>query len=159
MTPCAYVYVGLKALRNLDLGLNAGTWGWKHVDWDGQSAEGFSAMRLPAPPNLVFVVAARLSPPVRGWPRVNDMELWRRSVIDRLVIARVSRPLYRTAVPFWPDEHYPERVGINVTDEYHSVSGAALREQALRSAHHSAVRAGTPILGPGPFRRSRVSSS
>jgi hypothetical protein len=155
LTTHAYVYVGLKAVRNLDLGLNAGTWGWKHADWDGESAEGFSAMRLKAPPNLVFVVAARLSPPVRGWPRLNDMELWRRSVIDRLVIARVSRPLDRTTEPLWPDGDYPERVGISVTDEYRLVSGASLAEQVLRSTHRSAIRAGTPILGPSPFRSTR----
>lgn len=110
------VYVGQRAEANLHVGLGARTWGFSEERHD-HAAVGVGDW---------LVLASRFT---GGSPRTSAAE-WAAHGVARLVLGRITTPLYTSADPLWPDEklgeaRYPYRLEFEIVDNVADVGFAA----------------------------------
>jgi len=103
---------------------------------------------------LVFADGLQLDNPPSGWPRTQEgsMSDWRRARWEKLVLARVTSPLFEDETPLWSDDTYMYRVRFNVLTTIEDVVAENMNENALLALRYSTIQASQPALGPEPFR-------
>jgi hypothetical protein len=135
------VYVGEAGQRNLQVGLESRTWGFKNDHPD------YASVR----PGDWVVIAAGYS---GGSPRVN-LDEWKRHGIRRVILGRVTRAPYLDGTPLWPDERsgqasYPHRFGFEVvsnsTDVVMSDDDPTLASDVADAIRRSAINAGVGVV-------------
>ncbi len=144
------VYVGQASQTNLGVGLDNGTWGFKDTEPDYAQVA----------PGDFLILASRYS---GGSPRVENLA-WITGSLSKVIVCRVSAPLYEANTPLWPDEGgdvvYPYRFRFDDFETHHnlSLSGAdeltagmseALRLSATKQGRGHLVKAGGPLF-PSP---------
>lgn len=121
------VFVGQAAQTNFQVGLNAGTWGFK----DGQPQ--YADLQ---PGDLILLASGFTG----GSPRV-QFEDWERERLQRVVLGRLTTGIYDDDSPLWPDEgatvSYPHRVRFEELKTLHDV---ALDEPTLGREVSEALR-------------------
>ncbi|WP_327681682.1 hypothetical protein [Kitasatospora sp. NBC_00458] len=140
MPSTAYVYVPAPSRRNLEIGLAQGLWGWRTPTLDRAGARA-------AVESLVegdFLVLAYKGPNCRV-----EAGQWSHASLKRVVVTRVTRPYFRDENPVWPDDDYPERIGLDVLNEETDVQGQALGDQAMEALRLSANKQGAALVADG----------
>lgn len=138
MPQAAYVYVPLSSEENLELGLQGQLWGWKTATLDRSTNRAVVASLGEGD----FLILGHGGPsprvPVGGWEGAS---------LRRVIVGRVVRPLYAATNQVWPDDVYPERIGLEVLGVYRDVSG--LSAGAMEALRWSANTQGAAVKEPG----------
>ncbi|MFE4174194.1 hypothetical protein ACFRR7_19450 [Streptomyces sp. NPDC056909] len=140
MPQTGYIYVPAPSKENLEIGLNAGLWGWRSSALDRAGAR--HAVR-----RLVkgdFLLLGHRGPNSRVAPGG-----WADAVLQRVIIAQISRPLFDATDRVWPDDTYPERIGIDVLDEESDVGSTSLGADAMEALRLSANKQGAAVVTAG----------
>lgn len=135
MPHAAYVYVPTRSRANLEIGFDRGVWGWRSETLD--RAESRAAVTSLGEGD--FIVLGHGGPS----PRVPEGG-WRDAVLKRVIVAQVTRRLYKSPINVWPDDVYPERVDLDILGEYFDVSD--LSPDAMEALRLSANKQGGPVI-------------
>ena len=81
---------------------------------------------------------------------------WSQATIKRIIVTRVIKPHFTVATPVWPDDDYPERIGIDVLDEQHTIHGTTLGADAMEVLRLSANKQGAAVLRPDAAALTRL---
>ncbi|WP_328759255.1 hypothetical protein [Streptomyces sp. NBC_00271] len=147
MAHTGYIYVPAPSRSNLAIGIDRGVWGWRSAALaKGGAREAVRSLRKGD-----FLILGHKGPNSRVQPGG-----WAEATLRRVVVAQVTRPLYRDDEPVWPDAAYPERLGIDVLDEEEHVSGVALGAEAMECLRLSANKQGAAVLLPGAAPVARL---
>ncbi|MEU5580972.1 hypothetical protein ABZ791_30310 [Streptomyces huasconensis] len=140
MTKTAYIYVPAPSRRNLEIGINRGLWGWHRNTLDRATGRA----DVQSLQNGDFLVLAHVGPqarvPAGGWSS---------ATLKRVFITQITRPHFEDSTPVWPDDVYPERIGIDVLDEETNVTGHTLGPEAAEALRLSANKQGSALVLPG----------
>ncbi|MET8455275.1 hypothetical protein [Streptomyces parvulus] len=140
MTKTAYIYVPAPSRRNLDIGLNKGLWGWRSATLD--KATGRADVQSLQQGD--FLVLAHIGPqarvPAGGWDT---------ATLKRVVVTQITTPYFQDRTEVWPDDVYPERIGIDVLDEEVNITGQTLGSEAAEALRMSANKQGSALVIPG----------
>jgi hypothetical protein len=141
MPRTAHIYVPSPSRRNLDIALDTGHWGWRRTALDRAGArDDVKSLRTGD-----LVVLGHKGPNSRVAPGG-----WADATLGRTVVAQVVRPYFvDEAEAIWPDDQYPERIGIDILGEEENVGGPALGAEALEALRLSANKQGVPVILPG----------
>ncbi|MFI9391386.1 hypothetical protein ACIG53_10945 [Streptomyces bauhiniae] len=134
------VYVPTLSLRNFEIGLDQGLWGWRSSALD--RADSRQAVQSLKPGDLLIL----------GYKGPNSRVAaggWSDATLRRVVVAEISRPYFTDTAPVWPDEDYPERIGINILEDEQNVHGTALGADAMEALRLSANKQGVAVLQSG----------
>jgi hypothetical protein len=129
------IYVPQSGLANLRLGLASGVWGWRQSAFE--TSDSASVIRSMKTNDLVLMAQGGPSPRV---PR----HRWTRARTARFDVCKVVRGSYRSTSPVWPDDVYPERVGIAVVDSI--PPSVDLGREMLEAQRMSANMRGVPVV-------------
>ncbi|MFJ1791149.1 hypothetical protein [Kitasatospora griseola] len=140
MPNTAYVYVPAPSRRNLEIGLDQGFWGWRTPTLDRAGAR--DAVKSLAVGD--FLVLAYKGPNCRV-----EAGQWSHAQLKRVVVTQVTRPYFTSDESVWPDDVYPERIGLDVLDEESEVPGSALGADAMEALRLSANKQGAALLAAG----------
>ncbi|MGC1213774.1 MAG: hypothetical protein WA890_21220 [Micromonospora sp.] len=144
MSASFYVYVGADSQTNYEKGKAQGIWGWESSVLDRGGADGSAnrnvALRIRRDDYLILGFSAP------GGPRVNDQKFFAQDLAE-VLITRVTRPLYRSAIKVWDDKPYPERVGVEVLQSFEGVPGRRLGPAAMKALRLSGTKQGAPVPG------------
>ncbi|MFE5595708.1 hypothetical protein [Streptomyces sp. NPDC056549] len=140
MPRTSYIYVPAPSKENLEIGLNAGLWGWRSSALDRAGARNVVQSLLEGD----FLILGHRGPNSRVAPGG-----WANAVLQRVVVAQISRPLFQATDLVWPDDTYPERIGIDVLDEEINVTGASLGADAMEALRLSANKQGAAVVTAG----------
>lgn len=140
MPKSAYIYVPSPSRENLEIGLNQGLWGWRSSTLDRAGVrQAVQSLR-----EGDFLILGHRGPN----SRVASGE-WANATLQRVIVTQVSRPYFTDSAPVWPDDDYPERIGIDVLEEEQDVHGTALGVDAMEALRLSANKQGAAVLLPG----------
>jgi hypothetical protein len=136
------IYVGNASETNLRVGLDRGVWGFPASPADLENVR-------------VGDLVVFASGYTGGSPRVPPEE-WTNHTVRRVVVGRVTRPVYVDSSPVWPDEAtngrtYPHRFTFDELGTYEEVplgGGDALSEIAAEKLRMSAIKRGHGYLAP-----------
>jgi MoxR-like ATPase len=136
------IYVGNASETNLRVGLDRGVWGFPASPADLENVR-------------VGDLVVFASGYTGGSPRVPPEE-WTNHTVRRVVVGRVTRPVYVDSSPVWPDEAtngrtYPHRFTFDELGTYEEVplgGGDALSEIAAEKLRMSAINRGHGYLAP-----------
>jgi hypothetical protein len=125
------IYIRQSGLANLRIGLASRVWGWRQSTFD--RSEGASVIRSMKVDDLVLLVRGGPNPRVAryGWTGA------RMAGID---VCKVVHGSQRSTSPVWPDDVYPERIGIELVDSI--PPGVDLGQETLEALRMSAKQAG-----------------
>ncbi|MGX5212633.1 hypothetical protein ACWKT3_28750 [Streptomyces violaceus] len=140
MPKSAYIYVPSPSGENLEIGLDRGLWGWRRSALDRAGAR--QAVRSLTEGD--FLILGHKGPNSRVAPGG-----WANATLQRVIVTQVNRPYFTESAPVWPDDDYPERIGINVLEEEQDVHGAALGADAMEALRLSANKQGAAVLQAG----------
>ena len=138
MPQTAYVYVPNSSRANLDIGIRDGLWGWRSEALD--KARGRAVVQSLRVGD--FFVLGHGGPSPRVAP-----DGWRGRTLKRVIVGQVTRTLYESRSEVWPDDVYPERIGIEVLGEYDD--GATLQPGAMEALRLSGTKQGGAVMEPG----------
>ncbi|MFF8649045.1 hypothetical protein ACF06D_12475 [Streptomyces griseoluteus] len=140
MPKTACIYVPRKSAENFEIGLSRGLWGWRSSALD-RAGSRQRVQSLKRGDLLVFGY----------WGPNNRVAVgeWADVTLRRVVVAEVSEPYFTDTAPVWPDEDYPERIGINVLEDEQNVHGIALGADAMEALRFSATKQGVAVLQAG----------
>lgn len=140
-----YVYVAKESRENLEIGRARGVWGWRSTALDRRNRLDHRTGRDVARSMSTgdYFILASGGP---GGPRKPEPEFVT-TPLDELVICRVTRPLYSSTQPVWPDDVYPERVGLDVIDTVGPVHPARVGARTMRNLRRSGIILGIPVTG------------
>ena len=138
------VYVGNKGQANLQAGLDARTWGFADTR-DDHAAVGIGDWLL-------------LATGYTGGSHEASAEEWQSNGIGRVVLGRITRPLYVDRTPLWPEENvgaatYPFRLRFEIVDNIMDVEfgsgviGPAVTEALRQSARNRGLGHAAPAAG------------
>ncbi|MER7955180.1 hypothetical protein [Streptomyces sp. NPDC096030] len=140
MPKTAYIYVPAPSKTNLEIGLDRGLWGWKSPTLD-------RATGRPDVQSLEvgdYLVLAHIGPqarvPAGGWAN---------ATLKRVIVTQITQPYFEDTTPVWPDDTYPERVGIDLLADEANVTGQTLGDQAAEALRLSANKQGSALVYPG----------
>ncbi|OWV13603.1 hypothetical protein B5D80_00235 [Micromonospora wenchangensis] len=125
---------------NLGVGIDRSVWGWRSSALDVRGGDARRVART-------MRIGDQL---ILGWwgpnPRA-DMSAYLAGRLRRLVVTRITTPLYQDSTPVWPDEgeSFPERVQLRVLDIVEDVPGNMLGESAMGALRKSANTNGVPV--------------
>ncbi|MFJ3159204.1 hypothetical protein [Streptomyces kanasensis] len=140
MPKTAYVYVPAPSKKHLEVGLDRGLWGWKSATLD--RATGRSDVQSLEMGD--YLVLAHIGPqarvPAGGW--VN-------ATLRRVIVAQITKPYFQDTTQVWPDDTYPERIGIDLLADEANVTGQTLGDQAAEALRLSANKQGSALVYPG----------
>ncbi|WP_225828227.1 hypothetical protein [Streptomyces naphthomycinicus] len=140
MPKTAYIYVPSPSRENLEIGLDQGLWGWRPSALARAGAR--QAVRSLSEGD--FVVLGHRGPNSRVAPGG-----WANVTLRHVIVTQVSRPYFTDSTPVWPDDEYPERIGVDVLEEEQDVHGAALGTDAMEALRLSANKQGAAVLQSG----------
>ncbi|MFB7678322.1 hypothetical protein ACFC26_43705 [Kitasatospora purpeofusca] len=140
MPSTAYVYVPAPSRRNLEIGLAEGLWGWRTPTLDRADAR--AAVQSLAEGD--FLVLAHKGPDCRVKPGE-----WSHVGIKRVVVTRVTSPYFTDDSEVWPDDVYPERIGLDILTEETDVQGPTLGDAAMEALRLSANKQGAALVTDG----------
>ncbi|MEE4595284.1 hypothetical protein V2J94_25930 [Streptomyces sp. DSM 41524] len=140
MSTTAYIYVSQKSSGNFDIGLSRGVWGWRSSGLDRADARA-AVQSLKEGDLIVFGYGGPAN-------RVPPGE-WADVGLRRVVVTQVTSPYYVDRTPVWPDDEYPERIGIDVLDEEEDVHGSAVGADGMEALRLSSNKQGVAILRAG----------
>ena len=136
MSPRTYaIYIPKSARVNLRIGLTHGTWGWHGSAF--VSSDSAAVVRSMKQKDLLLMARGGPNPrvPPHGWAGA------RMAGID---VCEVVRESYRSTSPVWPDDVYPERIGIRLID---SLSPRInLGPETLEALRMSANKRGVAVM-------------
>ncbi len=135
-----YIYVPAPSAENLEIGLNAGLWGWRSSALDRADAR--QVVRGLARGD--FLVLGHRGPNSRVAPGG-----WANAELQRVVVTQITRPLFQATDQVWLDDTYPERIGIDVLSEDCNVSGLSLGADAMEALRLSANKQGAVVAFEG----------
>lgn len=130
------IYVPQSGLANLEVGLSALTWGWR--DSVLELADHRSVVDSIQVGDLLLFGSGGPN------PRVPSGE-WSSAVLGRVIVMRAAGDRYRTAVPLWSGDLFPERVGLETLTELTSVDRSTFGTELLEGMRLSATKQGIPI--------------
>ncbi|MDQ0795127.1 hypothetical protein [Streptomyces sp. B1I3] len=140
MPKTAYIYVPAPSKKNLEIGLDCGLWGWKSATLD-------RATGRPDVQSLEvgdYLVLAHIGPqarvPAGGWAN---------AILKRVIVTQITQSYFRDSTQVWPDDTYPERIGIDLLADEANVTGATLGDQAAEALRLSANKQGAALVYPG----------
>ncbi|ARX87062.1 hypothetical protein SMD44_06543 [Streptomyces alboflavus] len=139
MPKSAYVYVPTPSRGNFEIGLDRGLWGWRSSALDRAGAR----QEVRSLEEGDFLVLGHSGPNSRVAPGG-----WSDATLQRVVVTRVIQTYFTGTDPVWPDDDYPERIGIDVLEEEQEVRGAALGADAMEALRMSANKQGAAVLRP-----------
>ncbi|MBD0708397.1 MULTISPECIES: hypothetical protein [unclassified Streptomyces] len=140
MPQTGYIYVPAPSGKHLEIGLDAGLWGWRTSALD--RADSRQIIR-----NLVqgdFLVFGHRGPNSRVAPGG-----WADAALQRVIVAQITRPLFEATNYVWPGDTYPERIGFDVLSEEENVTGPSLGADAMEALRLSANKQGTAVVFQG----------
>ncbi|MFF8975151.1 hypothetical protein [Streptomyces sp. NPDC014995] len=140
MPKTAYIYVPSPSRENLEIGLDQGLWGWRRSALDRAGAR----QAVQSLSEGDFLVLGHRGPNSRVAPGG-----WTNATLQRVIITQVSQPYFTDSAPVWPDDDYPERIGIDVLEEEQDVQGTALGADAMEALRLSANKQGAAVLQSG----------
>ncbi|MFJ8920995.1 hypothetical protein ACIREK_16155 [Streptomyces sp. NPDC102415] len=140
MPKTAYIYVPAPSRKNLEIGLDRGLWGWKSATLD-------RATGRPDVQSLEvgdYLVLAHIGPqarvPAGGWAN---------ATLKRVSVTQITRSYFQDSTQVWPDDTYPERIGIDLLADEANVAGETLGDQAAEALRLSANKQGSALVYPG----------
>ncbi|MEV7849567.1 hypothetical protein [Streptomyces sp. NPDC088183] len=140
MPKTAYIYVPAPSKKNLEIGLDRGLWGWKSATLD-------RATGRPDVQSLEvgdYLVLAHIGPqarvPAGGWAS---------ATLKRVIVTQITQPYFQDTTQVWPDDTYPERIGIDLLADEANVTGQTLGDQAAEALRLSANKQGSALVYPG----------
>lgn len=140
MPKTAYIYVPAPSRSNLAIGLNRGLWGWHRSTLDRATGRA-DVQSLMAGDYLVLAhKGPQARVPAGGW---SD------ATLQRVIVTQVTRPYFEDTTPVWPDDVYPERIGLDVLADEQRVSGRTLGAEAAEALRLSANKQGTALVVGG----------
>lgn len=136
MSPSTYaIYIPRTGLENLRIGLTHGIWGWKESAF--VSSDSAAVVRSMKQNDLVLMARGGPNPrvPLHGWTgaRMAGMD-----------VCEVVRESYRSTSPVWPDDVYPERIGIKLIDS--RTPRVDLGPETLEAPRMSANKHGVAVV-------------
>ncbi|WP_229403969.1 MULTISPECIES: hypothetical protein [Micromonospora] len=134
-----YVYVGRQHKGNLGIGIERSVWGWRSSALDLRDGDARRVARsMRAGDHLVL-----------GWwgPSPRERGTYLAGKMRRLVITRIVKTLYEDQERIWPDDVFPERVGLCVLDVIDNVPGHLVGEPGMMALNYSANTKGVPVAG------------
>lgn len=140
MPQTGYIYVPAPSKENLEIGLNAGLWGWRSSALDRAGAR--QAVRRLTKGD--FLLLGHRGPNSRVAPGG-----WADAFLQRVIVAQIARPLFEATDLVWPDDIYPERIGIDVLGEESDVTGTSLGNGAMEAFRLSANKQGAAVVNAG----------
>jgi hypothetical protein len=152
MVHIGYVYVPRPSKRNLEIGLKNNIWGWRTRALDRAGArKDLQTFQIGD-----YLVFGHHGPNTR----TKEIESWEKGVIRRLLVTRITTPLYVDASPMWPDkdEAFPERVKLDFLLDTENVDGLVLGTAALEKLKDSANKGGVVLIGDDPSVLERLGS-
>ncbi|AIS00395.1 hypothetical protein [Streptomyces glaucescens] len=139
MLKTAYIYVPRPSRQNLEIGLDHGLWGWRSSALDRADAR----QVVQSLSEGDFLVLGHTGPNSRVAPGG-----WAEATLQRLIVTQVDKTYFTDSTPVWPDDDYPERVGIDVLEEEQDVHGTTLGAEAMEALRLSANKQGAAVLLP-----------
>ncbi|AMM12333.1 hypothetical protein Salbus254_5905 [Streptomyces albidoflavus] len=139
MPKTAYIYVPVPSRENLEIGLRDGLWGWRTPTLDRAGAR----QTVQALEEGDFLLLGHKGPNSRVKPGG-----WNDATLGRVIITEVTKTYFTDSEPVWPDDDYPERIGITVLDEEQNVGTTALGAHAMECLRLSANKQGAALLDP-----------
>ncbi|MFE9863257.1 hypothetical protein ACFYPZ_10930 [Streptomyces sp. NPDC005506] len=140
MPKTAYIYVPAPSKKNLEIGLDRGLWGWKSATLD-------RATGRPDVQSLEvgdYLVLAHIGPqarvPAGGWAN---------AILKRVIVTKITQPYFQDTTEVWPDDTYPERIGIDLLADETKVTGQTLGDQAAEALRLSANKQGSALVYAG----------
>ncbi|MGW3570163.1 hypothetical protein ACWDSL_40925 [Streptomyces sp. NPDC000941] len=149
MPKTGYIYVPAPSRANLEIGLNQGLWGWRTSALD--RAEAREAVQTLKEGD--FLILGHKGPNSRVRPGG-----WTDVTLQRVIVTQITRPLFTDTAPVWPDDDYPERIGMDVLDEEHNVTGAAVGADGMEALRLSANKQGAAVLRSGTASVAQLAS-
>ena len=98
--------------KNLKIGIEEGVWGWGETVWSSAKARRSIESLVVGQP----VLLALGGPNPRRTTWTSDMTPFR-----RVAAGTITRSVYESGVPIWPDGIYPHRIGIRIHVEANDV--------------------------------------
>ncbi|MFF7329704.1 hypothetical protein [Streptomyces sp. NPDC008150] len=140
MPKTAYIYVPAPSRSNLAIGLDRGLWGWHRPTLDRATGRA-DVQSLEVGDYLVLAhKGPQARVPAGGW---SD------ATLQRVIVTQVTRPYFEDTTPVWPDDVYPERIGLDVLADEQRVSGRTLGAEAAEALRLSANKQGTALVVDG----------
>ncbi|QCX81211.1 hypothetical protein C9F11_38140 [Streptomyces sp. YIM 121038] len=140
MPKTAYIYVPTPSSGNLEIGLSKGLWGWRSSALDRAGAR----QTVQSLTKGDLLVLAHKGPNSRVAPGG-----WAAATLKRVIVTQIDKPYFTDTLTVWPDDDYPERIGIDILDEEHDVHGHALGADAMEALRLSANKQGAAVLQAG----------
>jgi hypothetical protein len=140
MPKTAYIYVPSPSRENLEIGLDQGLWGWRSSALDRAGAR----QAVQSLSEGDFLVLGHRGPNSRVAPGG-----WANATLQRVIVTQVSRSYFTDSAPVWPDDDYPERIGIDVLEEEQDVEGTVLGADSMEALRLSANKQGAAVLQSG----------
>ncbi|MEU8538976.1 hypothetical protein AB0C52_03085 [Streptomyces sp. NPDC048717] len=140
MTQTGYIYVPAPSKENLETGLDAGLWGWRSSALDRAGAR----QVVQGLTEGDFLILGHRGPNSRVAPGG-----WAEATLQRVIITQITRPLFVATDEVWPDDTYPERIGIDTLSEENSVAGLSLGADAMEALRLSANKQGAAVVSQG----------
>ncbi|MGJ5696103.1 hypothetical protein GTW50_18370 [Streptomyces sp. SID7815] len=140
MSKTAYIYVPAPSKKNLEIGLDRGLWGWKSPTLDRATGRP-DVQSLEAGDYLVLAhIGPQARVPAGGWAN---------ATLKRVIVTQITQPYFQDTTQVWPDDTYPERIGIDLLADEANVTGQTLGDQAAEALRLSANKQGSALVYPG----------
>ncbi|MFI9056964.1 hypothetical protein ACIGXQ_20940 [Streptomyces anulatus] len=140
MPKTAYIYVPAPSKKNLEIGLDRGLWGWKSATLDRATGRP-DVQSLGVGDYLVLAhVGPQARVPAGGWAN---------ATLKRVIVTQITQPYFQDTTQVWPDDTYPERIGIDLLADEANVTGQTLGDQAAEALRLSANKQGSALVYPG----------
>lgn len=142
MPQCYAVALPNGSQANLDIGLANNVWGWKDSALDqnntheGRPRRSIAEAIAPGDQLLLAIGTPGRTPS------------WDAATLRRVFITEVRRGFYRSDVPVWPDETYPNRVDLLFLTELQNVDAARIGLPAMRALRWAFHSQSTPCSVP-----------
>lgn len=108
------IYIPKSGLENLRIGPGSGVWGSRRSAFD--ASDNAAVIRSMKPGDLVAMAQGGPNPRVAPFR-------WTGARMAGVDVCEVVRGSYRSTSPVWPDDVYPERIGITFVDSIDSGCG------------------------------------
>jgi len=129
------IYIPKSGLANLRIGLASGVWGWRQSAFD--TSDSASVIRSMKVDDLVLLARGGPNPRVARYA-------WTGACLAGVDVCKVVRGSHRSTSHVWPDDPYPERIGIALVDSI--APSVDLGQETLEALRMSANKRGVPVV-------------